>query len=156
MKATSGRIRAHTFSYEQCNPPADTIAVAASLFTERSPSGISIREPIEQIEARVAAHADPVLKLHKVVASNLGANLTEALPMAFDEKLAESSLRFYDLREVPAIREELQAGVSNVHFRSDLSALTPSTAQTEGADLPEFEHNITCDVREHRDRLQCG
>ena len=26
-------------------------------------------------------------------------------------------------------------------------------AQTEGADLPEFEHNITGDVREHRDRL---
>jgi hypothetical protein len=26
-------------------------------------------------------------------------------------------------------------------------------AQTEGADLPEFEHNITGDVGEHRDRL---
>jgi len=26
-------------------------------------------------------------------------------------------------------------------------------AQTEGADLPEFEHNVTGDVREHRDRL---
>jgi hypothetical protein len=26
-------------------------------------------------------------------------------------------------------------------------------AQTEGADLPEFEHNITGEVREHRDRL---
>jgi antirestriction protein ArdC len=26
-------------------------------------------------------------------------------------------------------------------------------AQTEGADLPEFEHNITGDVREHRNRL---
>ena len=26
-------------------------------------------------------------------------------------------------------------------------------AQTEGADLPEFEHNITGDVREHRERL---
>ena len=26
-------------------------------------------------------------------------------------------------------------------------------AQTEGADLPEFEHNITGDVRDHRDRL---
>jgi len=26
-------------------------------------------------------------------------------------------------------------------------------AQTEGADLPEFEHNITGDVREHRDQL---
>jgi len=26
-------------------------------------------------------------------------------------------------------------------------------SQTEGADLPEFEHNITGDVRDHRDRL---
>ena len=130
VKATSGRIRAHTFSYEQCNPPPDTIAVVASLFTERSPSGISIRELIEQIEVRVAAHADLVLKLHEVVASTLGASLTEALPVAFDERLASSSLRFYDLREVPAIRGELQAGVSDVHFRSDLSALTPSTVRS--------------------------
>lgn len=130
VKATSGRIRAHTFSYEQCNPPAGTTAVVASLFTERSPSGISIRELIEQIKVRIAAHADLVLKLHEVVASTLGASLKEALPMAFDERLAASSLKFYDLRKVPAIRGQLQAGVSDVHFRSDLCALAPSTVRS--------------------------
>jgi hypothetical protein len=43
--------------------------------------------------------------------------------MAFDFKLAESSLKFYSLREVPAIRGPLPAGVSDVHFRSDVSGL---------------------------------
>jgi hypothetical protein len=130
VKATSGRVRAHTFSYEQCNPPTDTVAVVASLFAERSPSGISIRELIEHIEARVAAHADLVLKLHEVVTSTLGIGLTEALSIAFDERLAESSLRFYDLCTVPAIRGDLQAGVSDVHFRSDLSALSSATVRS--------------------------
>lgn len=130
VKATSGRVRAHSFSYDQCNPPPDTVAVVASLFTERSPGGISIRALIEQIETRVAAHADLVLKLHEVVTSTLGTGLAEAFPMAFDEKLAQSSLRFYDLRAVPAIRGDLPAGVSDVHFRSDLSALTPATVRS--------------------------
>lgn len=51
-------------------------------------------------------------------------SLSEALSLTFDSKLASSSLRLYGLRDVPAIRGALPSGVSDVHFRSDLSALT--------------------------------
>ncbi len=123
VKAASGRLRAHTFSYEQCNPPPGTIAVVASLLAERVPVGLSVGFLIEEIRTRISAGSELVLKLHDVVTGTLGASLNEALRVTFDEKLAASSLGFFELNDVPAIRGSLPNGVSEVHFRSDLSAL---------------------------------
>ncbi|WP_163268308.1 PD-(D/E)XK motif protein [Chelativorans alearense] len=123
VKATGGRGRIHSFSYEQCNPSSGTIAVVASLHAEQAAGGMLLHTLMEQIEARVSAHADLVLKLHETVAATLGASLNDALSRRFDMRLAESSLQFFSLEDVPAIRGALPAGVSDVHFRSDLSTL---------------------------------
>ena len=125
VKAAGGRNRVHTFSYEQCNPPSGTVAVVASLHAEQAAGGSSLYSIINQIEARVSADVDLVLKLHETVAATLGASLNDSLSRRFDMRLAESSLRFFSLEDVPAIRGPLPAGVSDVHFRSDLSALRP-------------------------------
>ena len=125
VKAAGGRSRQHTFSYEQCNPPSGTVAVVASLHAEQAAGGASLRSVINHIEARVSAHADLVLKLHETVAATLGASLNDGLSRRFDMRLAESSLRFFSLEDVPAIRGPLPVGVSDVHFRSNLSALPP-------------------------------
>jgi hypothetical protein len=85
---------------------------------------------IDDIKSRIGAHADLVLKLHDVVAGALGQKLNEALAVTFDIKLAESSLKFFSLADVPAIRGPLPPGVSDVHFRADLSGLTPLTVQS--------------------------
>ena len=125
VKAAGGRNRVHTFSYEQCNPPSGTIAVVASLHAEQTAGGSSLYSIIDQIEARVSADVGLVLKLHETVAATLGSNLNDGLSRRFDMRLAESSLRFFSLEDVPAIRGPLPGGVSDVHFRSDLSALSP-------------------------------
>ena len=125
VKAAGGRNRVHTFSYEQCNPPSGTVAVIASLHAEQAAGGSSLYSIMNQIEARVSADVDLVLKLHETVAATLGASLNDSLSRRFDMRLAESSLRFFNLEDVPAIRGPLPAGVSDVHFRSDLSALLP-------------------------------
>lgn len=129
VKATGGRGRIHSFSYEQCNPPSGTIAVVASLHAEQAAGGMFLRTLMEQIEARVSAHADLVLKLHETVAATLGASLNDALSRRFDMRLAESSLQFFSLEDVPAIRGVLPSGVSDVHFRSDLSTLAPLSVE---------------------------
>ena len=67
---------------------------------------------------------DLVFKLHDIVARTLGTSLNESMAVAFDAKLAASSLQFFDLRVIPAIRDPLPPGVSDVHFRSDLSAVS--------------------------------
>ena len=129
VKATGGRSRQHTFSYEQCSPPPGTVAVVASLFAEEAAGGSSLLSLVNQIEARVSSHSDLAFKLHETVAATLGANLSVGLARRFDVRLAESSLRFFNLRDVPAIRGLLPVGVSDVHFRSDLSALHPLSVE---------------------------
>jgi hypothetical protein len=130
VKATGGRIRAHIFSYDQCNPPPGTIAVVASLHVEQTAGGIALQSIIDEIRTRIAAQADLLLKLHEVVAATLGTALNEALALRFDIKLAQSSLKLFHLADVPAIRGPLPVGISDVHFRSDLSALSPVTVQS--------------------------
>jgi hypothetical protein len=121
VKATSGRTRIHTLTHDQCNPPAGTSAFLASLFIEFTPSGSSLRELVEKIEAVVSGRSELVIKLYETVAATLGTSLQEGMKIRFDERLAASSLRFFDLRLVPAIRSALPPGVSDLHFRSDLS-----------------------------------
>lgn len=89
-----------------------------------------MRLVIDEIANRIATHPDLVLKLHEVVASTLGASLNEALALCFDIRLARSSLKFFSLEEVPAIRGPLPTGISDVHFRSDLSALPNLSVQS--------------------------
>ena len=125
VKTATGRSRAHNFSYDQCNPPKSTLAFAASLFVERSSNGVSLSELIAGIESLTASSSDLVMKLHSVVATTLGKTMPEALRIQFDDKLAASSLQFYDLQSIPAIRDDLPGGVSDVHFLSDLSGCTP-------------------------------
>jgi len=121
VKASSGRQRIHTFSYDQCNPPSGTMAVAASLFVEQAAGGVPLREIIREIEGLVATNAELVLKLHDTVAATLGRTLQEALGVRFDRRLSATSLQFFELRSIPAIRTEPPPGVSDIHFRSDLS-----------------------------------
>ncbi len=125
VKAASNRSRVHTFSYDQCNSPPGTVAIVASLFVERAANGLSLRELLNELERKVCAQTDLVFKLHEVTAETLGASLTESLIQEFDIRLADSSLSFFDLRDVPSIRGPLPVGVSDVHFRSDLSTLRP-------------------------------
>lgn len=138
VKTTAGRVRAHTFSYDQCNPPEATNAVVASLFVEKSPDGLSFRVLMDQVESAVADQPDLAFKLHQVVATTLGSSLRNALSVMFDAELAESSLRFFDLTEVPAIRGDLPERVSDVHFRSDLSDTPELTAAVLADGDPVF------------------
>ena len=127
VKATSSRNRVHTFSYEQCNPPLGTVAAVASLHAEQAAGGESILSILNQIEYRVSFNADLVFKLHETVAATLGTSLNSCLQRRYDLRLAESSLKFFDLEIVPAIRGRLPDGVSAVHFHSDLSRLQPTS-----------------------------
>lgn len=138
VKTAAGRQRIHTFSYDQCNPPSGTTAIVASLFVEQTAGGISLQEIVREIETLVATNAELVLKLHDTVAETLGRSLHEALGVRFDDRLSASSLQFYDLRSIPAVRNEPPPGVSDIHFRSDLS----SALQADTTRLLEREPSL--------------
>lgn len=125
VKASSERLRVHHLSSEQCQPPAGTVGLLASLFIEGSGGGQSLRELIAAIEAELAGNDDLILKVQETIAEALGESLPTAMGVRFDDRLALASLRFYDLASVPAIRDGVPPEVSHVHFRSDLSRTEP-------------------------------
>ena len=139
VKVTSGRLRSHVFSYDQCNPPPSTIAVVASLFVEQAQHGSTLRNLLLEIEAAIAPFPDLVLKLHEVVSATLGASMSEALATSFDMRLAETTVRYFGLRDIPALRGNLPPGVSAVHFTSDLSAHQPLSISHLSALDPLFQ-----------------
>jgi hypothetical protein len=106
--------------------------------SELTATGISLRELAEQIEAVVSGRIELVIKLYDTIAETLGNGLQEGMKTRFDENLAVSSLRFFNLRSVPAIRNALPPGVSDVHFRSDLSNL----AEVASTDLIDAAPSI--------------
>lgn len=138
VKTTAGRVRRHTFAYEQCNPPLHTLSVVASLFAEETAAGVSLHSMVKALEGRVTHRPDLVFKLHETVAATLGSSLKDRLSRHFDLRIADSSLRFFSLKEIPAIRTALPAGVSDLHFQSDLSGLKPIPVEDLKARNPEI------------------
>jgi len=123
-KAASPGLRVHSFSWEQCNPP-DGPALVCSLFVEETGGGTSVRELLDRIEARLSAAPEAAVRLREIVVSTMGEALSEALDARFDEAACRSSHRWFNLRDVPAIRGILPGGVGSVRFTSDLSSVDP-------------------------------
>lgn len=124
VKTCAGRLRQHTFTFDQCNPPSGTQAVVASLMVEQVPNGTTLADLIVMIEYQVGVE-DLLLKLHALVAATMGTSLASSLDVPFDHRVAESTLRFFDLRAIPAVRGKQSPGVSDVRFISNLSGCDP-------------------------------
>ena len=123
VKASGTRQRIHSFSLEQCIPPPETLGILISLFVEPSSGGLSILDLVRRIEKQLEGNVEHILKLQEAVAEVLGSTMSSALPMCFDEELAKSSLRVYELNAIPAIRDGVPDEVSQIHFRSDISGV---------------------------------
>ena len=132
VKTNANRQRRHEFSLEQCTPPGEISAAVASLFVETAGGGLSLSALVERIEACLGSKPELILKLHSVLADTLGTGLLVGLEQRFDEELALSSLAFYDLSTIPAVRCPLPPEVTAVRFRSDISLVTPIDVQQVG------------------------
>lgn len=136
VKSTSTRRRVHEFALEQCNPPTEAFGLVASIFIERAGRGTSIQELQSLIEARLKGRPDAILKLREVVAQTLGTAQRQAGNIFFDLTLATGSIAYFNLKDIPAIRNELPPSISRVRFTSDLSAATEVNIDTLSNDLP--------------------
>ena len=121
VKSTASDRRVHHFTQTQCIPPECTLGILASLFIQNSGGGNSLLEIIRDIETRLAANETLTRKLHTSVAQALGDAMPRLMGQKFDADLAKSSLKIFDLNEIPAIRGPLPPEVSDIRFRSDLS-----------------------------------
>jgi len=127
-KSSSTRRRMHSFSMEQCAPPAGVEAYAASMFVEQVGGGLSLGDLATRIASKCGAEGAQKVFLN--VTATLGSSTAESLRRTYDEALAEQSLQLFDLRTVPGIRPPIPAGVSGIRFTSDLTACAPLPIET--------------------------
>lgn len=126
VKATSKQLRLHSFSWEQCHPPAGA-ALVASMRVVPAGGGLTVRELMNRVEDRLEGAPLAAIRLRETVAATMGAGLTHALDATFDEQICRASLQWFNLREIPAIRGDLPSGVAGLRFISDVS-LTPTVS----------------------------
>lgn len=138
VKTTAGRKRSHKFTYDQCNPPDNSSAIVASMFVEQSTGGTSLRDLFDEVEAIAYSNPNLVIKLHEVISDTLGKTFNDAMKIAFDVHQTKTSLKFYDLREIPAIRHTLTNELSEVSFRSSLSEESYLSLAELSSKFPKF------------------
>ena len=140
VKASRERTRQHYLSYEQCHPPVGTVGILASVFVESSGGGMSLADLIESIEVKLKGNIASILRFHEVIADTLGQTLVSALSERFDKQLAEQSLQYYEISDVPAIPGPLPKGVSQVRFRADVG-------YSQARSIADFSARSACAAR---------
>jgi hypothetical protein len=134
-KATGTKARVHRLTLDQAVPPPGTVGVLASVQVRAASGGATLRDLVDRIERKIGRDFDTRLKLQEGLALILGSGLRNALDASFDLEEALSSLRFYRLDEIPAIRPPVPAGVFDVSFSVDLDDIDPIEPESLGAAL---------------------
>lgn len=138
-KASTDRRRAHSVSLEQADPPPGTFGLLASIWIEAAGGGRSLAEHVESIEGRLGGDHASILRLRTIIGDTLGDTLLPALDWRFDLALATSSLSFFDMRAIPAIRPPVTTGVSGVRFVSNLEGVPKIDVGALGLKLDDTE-----------------
>jgi len=129
VKSASQRSRVHHFSLEQLTPPSGCRVVIASLFADRSGGGTSLGDLVQEIRNLLPGSPELEEKFDRVIAQTLGNALRQSMTSRFDRQLAQESLIFFDAYTIPKIPDPLPAGISEVHFKADLSGCSDLSRQ---------------------------
>lgn len=129
VKSTAGDQRIHVFSLEQLSPIDNSNLIIASVFVNATGIGKNIFDLMDVITSKIN-DIDCKLKISEIVLKTIGPHVEECRNIHFDYKFAVSTIQYYNSSYIPSIkREDVPAGVSAVHFRSDLTQI-PSISET--------------------------
>ena len=125
VQSTNGTKREHTFSLEQLNPNKGSRLLIASMFVSQTGVGKTIFDLVDEISSSIS-DVDVLFKLREETTQTIGSHIEEVSNMFFDENVSLDSLRFFDYASIPSINiANVPAEVSAIHFRSDLSDVSP-------------------------------
>ncbi|MYG00338.1 PD-(D/E)XK motif protein [Candidatus Poribacteria bacterium] len=125
VKSFSGENRQHHFSLEQLHPPKSVNALIGSVCVEGSQAGLTITDLREKLHIRLENNFDSLLHIDSIIARTLGNAWQQASEIRFDQRVAEDSLCFFLSSLIPSVDPNLPQGVSQVHFKSDLTDMQP-------------------------------
>lgn len=123
VKSSGTRIRRHTFSHEQLHPPKGVELWIASVFAERSSAGSNCAELLQRIQAGLTAEA--AFRIESLLMRTLGSDFSKAQDFKFDEALADESLEFVPIENIPRLMEDVPAGISDLRYSVVVPAAIP-------------------------------
>ncbi len=125
VKSTNGSKREHTFALEQLKPNKGSRLLIASMFVSQTGVGKTIFDIVDDISSNIS-DVDVLFKLREETMQIIGTHIEEVSSMFFDENVSLDSLQFFDYTSIPSINiENVPPEVTGVHFRSDLSDVSP-------------------------------
>lgn len=121
VKSTTRSHRIHSFNLEQVLPLHDTRVVIASFILEERGTGISINDLWLQTLTNAQMTTELKERLSRIVSISLGRDWRQARYVRFDADNALRNLKFYDAVLIPKVDPDVPAGVSDIHFNSELT-----------------------------------
>lgn len=123
VKSTISHIRQHHFRLEQLHPPDGTTLLVASILVERTGSGSSVIDLAHKIRVRLNNRPELLMHIDRLIGLTLGESWRYAVEDSFSMEMAELFLGFFEPNAIPCVSLDLPVGVSDVRFKSDLTAV---------------------------------
>lgn len=123
VKTSTTGLRQHVFKLAQLLPAAGTQVFIASLTLSEGADGSSILDLVDSIRRRPDVTDDQRRRLEVVVVGTLGSTWRESAVKVFAPLDSANAVAIYDGAAVPRVAAALPPEVSDVTFRSDLSAI---------------------------------
>ncbi|MDE7227255.1 MAG: PD-(D/E)XK motif protein [Treponemataceae bacterium] len=116
VKSTGKKERIHTFSLEQLNQNEHSGLIVASIFTTQTGIGKNISDLRSMIFSRISDIQIQTV-FDSIVFKALGSDLENAFDFCYDYQAAADTLRFFDSRAIPKIKDtDVPPEVSDVKF----------------------------------------
>ena len=136
VKSYTGEVRKHTFSAEQLHVTGDSKMAVASTHIIPCGIGISVNDLADEISLKVQNDHELLLHLREIVASTVGAFISEISSYKYDLSTAKDFFAIYDYNTIPKIdTNTIPHEVSNVHYTVDFSSLVTMEPSEETSKL---------------------
>ena len=128
VKTVLGQQRIHHFSHRQLFAVGEEEIVIASILLREEDAGLSLRILVDECRAALIGTPE-FLKLEKAV-RRAGMESSDAIGPIFDAARAESSISCFKSTDAPHFRVAEPPGVSETHYKVDLST-APNISQED-------------------------
>ena len=120
VKTTETNNRSHHFSYEQLNVGKENLIIA-SIMLRFSRQGKTVNDLVKNVLSNLKNNELKIkfnLLCDEVITDKSDDDINECI---YEYEYAQQNIRFYDVKKIPRIKENLMPGVSDVNFISKLN-----------------------------------
>ena len=122
VKKTIDTNRIHTFSNKQIENYKNLNVEVVSIQTELTNTGKSLKDLWDSIDSKID-NVDLKDKLQTLIATTLKSDFQALYDYKFDFGFAESSLKYFNTKDIPSINDDLHQSIRKISLKIDLDMI---------------------------------